>query len=424
MLKKIKDLVQIKNKAEEPEIIVNPEIINESERKRTYHETGHRDSTRNFGGRIPLSVSLGAIYAKFQNEEKINVEKQKKFNEPYFLEKSEKQTEIKTKSVMIENLKEKKESRIKKIENLKFEIADLPNNPEKHGLDAKKGASSKFWIGIFLLIPITLYLMTFYVSTSYSAFFKKFEIGDGVIQSILDANAFSKAWVDGPLEGMFVTFIPFVFMGLGFLIHMFGENKSFLNYFKIFSLVVVTFLFDAILAYLIESNLYELRKDINSPAFDLSIAFQEITFWGIIFAGFIVYIIWGLVFDFIMKEHKEKDKISNAIKERYEKIRLEQEEVDNLDSKLHNLNEDIEKMKGRIEELNRLINSIVIPVKEYQLYASEYVQGWITSISEHLHGSYERKHHLINECNEEFLNHITKIGSNGDFQNRIFISQS
>lgn len=252
MLRKLKELVQTNTVFDESLKSEKPKVINldDRERRQTYHEAGFRDSTRNFGDKIALNICLQAIYAKFQNEEKENEHKQDKYSEPYKLERSEKETEIKTKSVVVDNLVEKTEKRKNSIENLKHEIADLPNNPEKYGIDAKKGASVKFWIGIVLIIPITLYLITFYVSTAYSAFFKNFEIGEGVIQSILDANAFSKAWNDGPLEGMFVTFIPFVFMGLGFLIHMFSEVKSFSNTLKVSSLFIVTFIFDAILAYL------------------------------------------------------------------------------------------------------------------------------------------------------------------------------
>lgn len=423
MLRRLKDLVQVDKKEPVTEDDSKPIVLDENERKRTYHESGHRESTRNFGGKIALSVALKAIYAKFQNEEKENESKQKKYNEPYLLEKSEKETEIKTKTVVLDNLKEKRENRVEKVESIKNEIVDIPNNPEKHGIDAKKGASVKFWIGVVLLVPITLYLITFYVSTSYSAFFKEFGFGDGVLKSILDANAFSKSWKDGPLEGMFVTFIPFVFMGLGFLIHMFGEKKNFTNSMKIVILFLVTFIFDAILAYLIEAKLFVLDANIDSGDFSFSLAFKEPEFWGIIFAGFLVYIIWGLVFDFIMKEHKEKDKISIAIRERRGKMKIEKEGVEELDNKLHDLKENIQSIKGKIDELNRRINAVIIPVKEYQLYASEYMQGWITSISENLHGSALKKEELTINCNKIYMLHVEEVGSNLEVQNKIFISQ-
>lgn len=425
MIKKLKDLVKTKTEEYKSPTDSGKIIqLDERERKQTYHEAGFRDSTRNFGDKIALNICLQAIYAKFQNEEKINSHKQKEYHEPYLLEKVEKETEIKTKSVVYDNISEKIEIRKMNIESLKHEIADIPNTPEKYGIDAKKGASLKFWIGIVLIIPISIYLITFYVSTSYSAFFKQFEIGDGVMQSILDANAFSKAWKDGPLEGLFVSFIPFVFMGLGFLIHMFGEVKKTSNLLKIVSLFIVTFVFDAILAYQIENNLYDLTKSISSPEFSLTIAFQKVAFWGIIFAGFIVYVIWGLVFDFIMKEHKEKDKIKMAVDLRVNKIKIEKESVENLEHQLHDIKESIQRIKGRVEELKRLINGVIIPVKEYHLYASEYMQGWITSINQNLHGSFTKKQDLIHECNETYKTHILEVGSNNEYQNKIFLSQS
>ena len=425
MLRKLKELVQT-TVVEKPQREQNSKLIHldERHRKQTYHESGFRDSTRNFGDKIALNICLQAIYAKFQNEEKDNELKQQKYNDPYLLEKSEKETEIKTKTVVIDNLNEKIIKRKDTVKSLKHEIVDLPNNPEKYGINAKKGASVKFWIGIVLLFPISLYLITFYVSTSYSAFFKQFSLGDGLMQSILDANAFSKAWEDGPVEGMFVTFIPFVFMGLGFLIHMFGEIKSTSNTIKMALLFLVTFVFDVILAYQIESNLYELTRSINSEDFNLMLAFQKVAFWGIIFAGFIVYVIWGLVFDFVMKEHKEKDKIKMAVDKRSKKIIIEQEGLTELDNNLYDLKEGIQKLKGNIEQLNKMIHGVIIPVKEYQLYVSEYMQGWITSINQNLHGSVTKKQDLIHECNETYNIHVHEMGSNTDYQHKIFLSQS
>ena len=67
-------------------------------------------------------------------------------------------------------------------------------------------------------------------------------------------------------------------------------------------LFVVTFLFDAILAYLIDEKIYNLNKRFEDPEFSLGYAIQDPSFWVIIFAGFVSYIIWGLVFDFVMKE--------------------------------------------------------------------------------------------------------------------------
>jgi len=408
----------------------------EEVRKRTYHEAGCRDGSRNIGGSQALSICLNAIYAKFQNEEKQLVDKQRQIKEPYINEQKNKETEIKALTVSKEN-KEEQILRIEEnirtvkdnVESLKFQINDLAREPEKYHIDAKKGASTKFWIGLIILIPISLYLFTFYISTSYSAFFKAFDPNSNLMMNVLDPNAFERAWGDGTLEGAFVTLIPFVFLGLGFLIHMFSENKSIANYFKIGILVLITFIFDAILAYQIEEKIYEMNKTFDSLPFNLSIALTKIQFWGIIFAGFMVYVIWGLVFDFIMKEHKEKDKIKHEQQRRQKDILIHQDRISDFDKQkevvikeLNSLKELIAKSQGRVIELQRIIDAVIIPTKEYVLYASEYVQGWITFISEKLFVSRAENQNLVKECIDVYDNHCIGVGAKDDTQNSIYLS--
>jgi len=422
--------VEESTNSKEPNVEENDEV-----RKRTYHESGFRDGSRNIGSPRTLSICLNAIYAKFQNEEKEMVEKQRLSKEPYINEQRNKQTEVKTLALT----KDRKTENIAKldtdiravndnIEALKFEINDLARNPEKYHLNAQKGASAKFWIGLIILLPISLYLFTFYISTSYSAFFKTFDgNADNIFLSVLDPKALDKAWKDGLLEGAFVTLIPFVFLGLGYLIHMFGEAKSKKNYLKIGLLFATTLIFDAILAYQIEDKIYDLTKTYDSPAFDLSVALHRIQFWGIIFAGFVVYIIWGVVFDFIMKEHREKDVIQHEQQKRKKDIQIHQERITDIEKKkevfsdeLKNTKEMIVKAEGRIVELQHIIDAIIIPTKEYVLYASEYMQGWITFINQKIHISKYEKDILLNECIMAYDENLKAVGASEDAQNSVY----
>lgn len=420
-----------------PKTEVNPddESLEES-RRRTYHESGYRDSSRTSGNHSTLSICLDAVYSKFQNEEKEMVEKQQKLKESYVNEQKNRETEIKALSVSQETREEQlktKNTEIEKhqhtIENLKAEILDLPRNPEKYNVKAGRGASVKFWIGLTILFFITLYLLTFYISTSYSAFFKVFDTKSTLIQNVLDAKAWEKAWNDGLIEGAFVTLIPFVFLGLGYLIHMFWENKTRINYIKVGLLLVITFIFDIILAYQIEARLYNFEKVFNSPEFNLKIAFNRVQFWAIIFAGFIVYIIWGLVFDFVMKEHREKDRIKNEQEIRQKKVEFFQEKINTLKKEIEEIianigsnKELIIKTRGRIEELQNIIDGVIIPTKDYKLYASEYVQGWITFIGEKIAVSKTEKQTMIDTCIETYNTNLETVGANSDNQNLVYLS--
>lgn len=443
MTTNIKNLFKLKSipietpKEESSRIDIDPNAESpEESRKRTYHESGYRDSSRNNGNHTTMFICLDAVYSKFQNEEKEMVEKQQKLKESYVNEQKNRETEIKALTVSLETKEEQLKNKNTeigehqdKIESLKAEILDLPRNPEKHNVKATKSASTKFWIGAILLVPISLYLLTFYISTSYSAFFKSFDARSTVIQSVLDAQALSKAWNEGLIEGAFVTLIPSVFLGLGFLIHMFGENKTRINYIKLGLLFLVTFIFDCILAYEIESKLYELNKTFDSAPFDLKIAFTKNQFWGIIFAGFIVYIIWGLVFDFVMKEHREKDKIKNEQEIRQEhvlflqeKITVLKKEIEEILGNIGSIKELIIKTRGRIEELQNIIDGVIIPTKDYKLYASEYVQGWITYIGEKIAVSKTEKQTMIDSCIDTYSTNLDRVGANSDNQNLVYLS--
>ncbi|TCC96381.1 beta-carotene 15,15'-monooxygenase, partial [Pedobacter frigidisoli] len=100
--------------AQDENVQINEPPIEEAEevRKRTYHEAGFRDGSRNSGSPLALSICLNAIYARFQNEEKELVGKQQMAKEPYINEQKSKDTEIKTLVIS----KEDKELQITKVE--------------------------------------------------------------------------------------------------------------------------------------------------------------------------------------------------------------------------------------------------------------------------------------------------------------------
>jgi hypothetical protein len=220
-----------------------------------------------------------------------------------------------------------------------------------------------------------------------------------------------------------------VFLGLGYLIHMFGETKSVWNYIKIGMLLLTTFVFDAILAYQIEEKIYELTKTFDTPAFNLPIAFGKIQFWGIIFAGFVVYLIWGVVFDFIMKEHREKDKIKHEQQRRKKDIQIHLDKIVDIEVQKGKLVEELNEIRkssleaqGRVTTLQRIIDAVIIPTKEYVLYASEYMKGWITFVSEKLHISMHEKIILQTECISCYHENLKNVGASEDSQNSVYLS--
>lgn len=425
----LKDLIQLKPK--EPVLKISEEGFLDESRKRTYHEAGYRDGSRNNGNAQTLSVCLEAIYAKFENEEKELRHKQEELKKPYAQEQQGKESEIKGFQVAIDNANEsiKNKEDINQeisatIRELRFEITDLPQNPDKYGVPAKKGASAKFWIGLVVLAPITVYLFTFYASVVYSAMEKQFTYSD---QRWYVPDAIFRASEDGFQALATVVFAPFIFIGLGYLIHMFYQKKNLASYLKLVGVVLVTLMFDVLLAFFVEKKLWELNVIDENVTFGFPEAIQSQEFWLIIFLGFIAYLIWGFIFDFVMEEHKEKDKVKNAIRKRNEQITIHKEQIhnnkakiDELKSLIQGLKEKISKAKGRMNELQRIIDGTIVPSKEYKLYASEYLQGWLTFINEKLPMAKPEKDRLIEDCVKGSKVHLEAVGVRDDYQNTIF----
>jgi len=425
----LKNLIQLKPK--ETILKVTDEQPSEEVRKRTYHEAGYRDSSRNMGNSQTLSICLEAIYAKFENEEKELLHKQDELKKPYSQEQLEKESEIKGFQVAIDNANEKiKQNEDKNhdiesaIKELKFEITDLPQNPHSYGVPAKKGASAKFWIGLIVLAPITVYLFMFYSSVVYSAMEKQFTYED---QRWYVPDAIFRAWEDGFQALATVVFAPFIFIGLGYLIHMFYQKKKLASYFKLTAIIIATLVFDILLAFFVEKKLWELNVSDENAKFGFAEAIESQEFWLIIFLGFIAYLIWGFIFDFVMEEHKEKDKIKNAIRKRNEQIIIHKEQIHDNKSKIdevktliREIKEKISKAKGRINELQRIVDGTIIPTKEYKLYASEYLQGWLTFINEKLMISRSENDNLISECLIINKLHLEKVGVREDYHNTVF----
>jgi hypothetical protein len=387
-----------------PQEIEKPKEEDVKKIKLTFFESGYGSSKQAAGNHTIFKACLQNVYMDYKGKCREDEKLQKELKEPYVQEKSKYEIELKKRKTVKGIIEEGIATLESKISIFKSEISEVKHNPEKFVEDVDKKPKAQFYLGLIVLIPITFYLLVFYISASYSAFFKTFNTNQ-FTNAIFDANALTKAIEDGWLEGVFVATIPFAFMGLGYLIHMFQKHKNWLSYVKIATLFIVTFIFDAILAYQIEKKIFDIEKTLNSPEFNVPIAFTKAEFWGIIFAGFVVYIIWGLVFDFIMKEYDNFDKIKTFIRSRREDIKNCEQEIISQTEKLNPIKEDISGIEGKINDLQRTIDGFVFSNKHYLTYHAEYVKGWFLGIADNF-DDLKRKDQLLSLCTAEEKKHL------------------
>jgi len=414
----IKNLFRLKNNTVSNSEIKDTEDAREQMRI-TYYQSGYGASKKASGDPVTLGVGLHNLYNSFENLCRKQLNEQERLKQPYIQEQAKEKTELKKRETALSICDEQKVVNDKNVNECKFMLVDVKQNPDIYGIDVDKRPKAQFYIGLSLLLPITIYLFVFYISASYSAFFKDFET-DSLTAAIFDANALTKAITDGWLEAVFVGTIPFVFMGLGYLVHMFQKTKKAMSYLKLAVLFLLTFMFDIILAYLIEKKIFDFDRvlgEIFSPA----LAAKSVNFWGIIFAGFVVYVIWGLVFDFVMKEHENVDKIKAFIRNKKEMLKNAKARKVDIVSKIENIKHDRTAIMGRIAELQSKIDGFVFPVKEYMHYHYQYKEGWYQSINAELALPAKEKNELRNRCEEVSKFHLKELNLEDiDFQHLVF----
>ena len=380
----------------------------------SYTAKGTRDAGLCLGSPQALLPKLQAVYMQLtryiqQDERTQNERKSKIKQEISGLDAKKTNVENKIKAEQDKLIHEET-----KIEKIIKEIDNIKENPKI--ISGDSFAKASFWIGMVIILFLTVYLFVFYSSASYSAFFKQFSSSDtNIAQAIFDAQAISKAWADGFTELIFILAIPAVFLGLGFLIHKFSVGKGFSKYLKILGLIAVTFVFDFIIAYEIVEKIYNIKKEGSfetMPDMTISMAAQQINFWLIIFAGFVVYIIWGLVFDFTMKEYEKMDKVRYAIKNKEQKFAEYRIECKQIKKEIDNYQNEKDSTQGEIDKLKIRLETYVIYIDDVTGGLNSYFAGWVGYLE-----STATSQVLIHECNQikdKFL---------FDLQNSKFIKQ-
>lgn len=386
----------------------------------TYYQTGYGAAQKAMGSPINFKACLQNVYTSFENQCRKQKEEQENLKKPYEEEKVRNQSELKNLETAISISEEKKTEIVNKINEVKRDRERVKNNPEEYGLDSSRKPKAQFYIGLFLLLPITVYLFVFYISATYSAFFKEFS-NDSLTAAIFDAQALNNAIKAGWLEGILVITIPSVFLGLGFIIHMIQKGKGVKNVMRVVALFVTTFLFDGLLAYQIEKKIYEFNKTTESAPYNLKIALGEAEFWMIIFAGFVVYMIWGLVFDIVMKEYENIDKIKGFIASKQEELkRLEAEKTEIL-GKISEYVQKTSEIKGKIIEIQNKIDGFILPIKKYLHYHNQYKEGWFQAIASEIAMSHEKQQELLQSCEDVSNEHLKSLDLlNPDFQHLVY----
>ena len=379
-------------------------------------DEGFTQASHMKGSEQGLAICLHHLYQEYKAEVKNDEAAQEEGQLPIREEIEEHKGAILRIEKRIETIREDKIPRLKeKTEELIDQIRDIKQNPEQIIGDAPGRVS--FAVGVSILVCLSVYLFIFYSSASYSAFFKQFTPDEiGIANSIFDAQALPKAYSHGVTELILIVMMPFVFLGLGFLVHKFQQGAGIGKYFKVGSLVLVTFVFDGILAFEITEKIYNLEAMAlfqEAPEYTVAMASEDPKFWLIIFAGFVVYLIWGFVFDFVVNEHESLDAVAMAMKMRQEKVERLRDEQHDLQNEIDELKEEKTKHETDLAALKNVLNTTIFVPKEFERRITSFMVGWVHWLKANKHA--ESAVEEAKKISDHFLDNVLagrQVGSN------------
>jgi hypothetical protein len=229
----------------------------------------------------------------------------------------------------------------------------------------------KFGISSFILIMLTGYLFFFYVSAAYKALYTDFEgIAERIAAGLGTGSIMPKpAELAEALQYNFLLFlVPFVFYAFGWAFHVILELKHKYKFAFLGSLITVTFFVDFLLALLIHNNT-EYAKELMGLTTKSWAA--DPAFYMILFLGFIVYLLWSILLDSIVREWAKRLVTINLKKI----IKHLRDDIKVLQSRLV----PEESIRFDIANLREDLGTVILG--NLKSYIDQFTTGWISYLS-------------------------------------------
>lgn len=370
---------------------------------------GYQESGRNLGDPTAFENYLGrfesgAIIDAGQDEEANQVRRQKAEAERD--EVLSKQVERETqKSHYLEVLIPAQEQLIR---DKKAEIEQLTLEHER-GKMRSEFKPVKTGLLTLLLAGILGYLLLFYANLLFTVFFKDYDAliksGQADLNTLLGTVFDPSGIFTWHPVLIFCYLAPVVFVVLGLAPHLFLDVIGQPHHQKWVQLgfYLLAFVFDALLAYQLESKAHQLRKlmGIEEPF----TWYASSMFWIIVGFGFVAYVLCGFLAVVVEKEFEKRDNsrlfetklgfVKNHIAEAQAKIVELRGKIAELNAQLGQIDLQLEAFKRRFEAISLRVGSL-------QNTLQSFYSGWLRYLNNGNH--YQKRA----ECEERFQAFMAK----------------
>ena len=302
-------------------------------------------------------------YKGFTNEEKKERLKFIKEFEKELKKKEDGNAKIET------EIKEKE----KEIDKYRKELLQIRESRAKDKEKLKRDSFSpvKFSLNLFILAMLSIYLFFFYVSATYKALYVDFE---GIAESLAQGEG-TGSIMPGPAElaaalqyNYLLFVVPFVFFAFGWAFHIILESQHKFKLVFLSSLIGVTFVVDFLLAMIINNNTENAKALMGLPAIHWS---ESPSFYIILFLGFLVYIIWSILLDSLLREWVKGEVTGNLKKI----IAHLQHDIKILKQKMA----DVAFIKIQIANYREDLSTVMYG--NLKRYVDQFSSGWLTYLA-------------------------------------------
>lgn len=294
----------------------------------------------------------------------------------------------------------------KKIKEVNDEIQqtkiDLEENKIQTGYQPEK-----YYMYVALTILLSLYLLFFYASAIYASFFRNpgsiLKLAGDDIALYLDSIFDLKGIFTLSPVLLIVYLGAFLFFAIGLIPHNIeGENKKMNVGLAIFG----AFIADTLMAYKIDVGIHDLK--VMAGIADAEWHFySSINFYMVLLFGFCAYLVWGYMFEMMIKEKTKKTgntKAALIITGLKAEIKILKDELALLEAKIIELETQLKGIISQIEQLKKDLERRLSDPNTLSKNLHSFYLGW----RHFLEGS-----NVVNieksKCEETFKNFMNEL---------------
>ena len=196
-----------------------------------------------------------------------------------------------------------------------------------------------------------------------------------MLNSIFDVNGILSF---GP-QSIFTYLGAFIFFGFGILPHIFHHENSNYRLFKVIVAILVCLAIDSLLAYKIDSGIHDLKTMMGIADPDW-VWYKSVNFYLVLAFGFGTYLLWGFIYEAVMKEHSKKNvnvRVELEIKALKKRIREIENEILAAKKEMSEMQKQIDSLKLEIEKLKKDLEAALLKPEELLRNMENFYAGWL-----------------------------------------------